>query len=103
MEALILREEAHCMETRDAVVEIISQTLHVAPAELADDRKLVDLAEDSIALFELLIRFEQALGGHIKYEDIAHIETVGDVIAYANTLPADLLKSAFNRTQNPPL
>jgi len=93
----------YCMEIRDIIVGIISQTLHVAPTELADDRKLVDLAEDSIALFELLIRFEQALGGHIKYEDIAHIETVGDVIAYANTLPADILKSVFVRAQNPSL
>ena len=91
------------MEIRDIVVGVISETLHKTPPELTDDRKLVDLAEDSIALFELLIRFEQALGDRIRYEDIAHIETVGDVIAYARTLPADLLKSALNRTQNTPL
>jgi len=78
------------MELHDTVIEIIAETLHVPRADIHDDSKLIDIAKDSIALFELLIRLEGALGRHVQYEEIAHIETVGDIIAYVATLPVDL-------------
>lgn len=76
------------MELSDLVIGIIAETLHVPRADIRADSKLIDIAADSIALFELLIAFEKTLGHHVQYDDIAHIETVGDIIAYAETLPA---------------
>ena len=79
------------MELRDFVVKIISETLGMPSEDVHDDNRLADIAQDSIALFELLIRFESALGRHVQYEEISHIETVGDIVAYARTLPAESL------------
>lgn len=78
------------MELHDTVIGIIAETLNAPRAEIRDDSKLVDLAKDSIALFELLIQLEGTLGRRVKYEDIAHIETVGDVIAYIKALPINV-------------
>ncbi|MHB0865742.1 MAG: acyl carrier protein [Minisyncoccota bacterium] len=75
------------MQTRDTVIEIIAKTLSIPRESIHDDSKLTDIAKDSIALFELLISFEKTLGHRVTYEKIAHIETVGDIIAYADTLP----------------
>ena len=75
------------MHTRDIVIKTVAETLDIPRISIHDDSKLVDIAKDSIALFELLISFEKLLGQRVTYEKIAHIETVGDIIAYADTLP----------------
>lgn len=77
------------MDVRDFVFAVIAETLDIPLAVIRDDSKIVDLANDSIKLFELLIRLENLLGHRVNYESIAHIETVGDVIAYIETLPID--------------
>lgn len=65
------------------VIRIISETLNVPENKIRENDKLVELTQDSIQLFELLIRFEKELGRKVSYEDIADIERVGDVIQYA--------------------
>lgn len=79
------------MELREAVVNIIAEALRLPVERIRDESKLIELARDSIALFELLIRFEAALGRQVTYADIAHVETVGDIVAYAYTLPVDVI------------
>ena len=74
------------MDVRDTIINVISDTLKVPRADVHDTSKLVDIAKDSILLFELLIELEKTFHHHVKYDDIAHIETVGDVIAYINSL-----------------
>ncbi len=75
------------MELNDILIGTIADTLGVSRDQITPESRLVDLAKDSIALFELLVSFEKILGHHVKYDEIAHIETVGDIIAYVHTLP----------------
>jgi acyl carrier protein len=90
------------MDLRTYIVSIIADTLKIDSAQIRDESKLVDLAPDSIALFELLIRFEKALGQTVRYEDVAGMETVGDTIAYAKKLPQDeVLKALENHLTAP--
>lgn len=77
------------MELRNTIVDIIAEALKIPRADINDEDKLADIAKDSIALFELLIQFEKSLGRHVQYEEIAHIETVGDIIIYASALPGN--------------
>ncbi len=79
------------MTPRDLVLSIIGYTLKISPENLRDEQELAELARDSIALFELLINFEKILGRSVKYEEIAQIETVGDIVAYAESLPVQSL------------
>lgn len=68
------------------IIRIISQTLGVAQEEINPSDKLVDLAPDSIKLFELLIALEQSFEHKADYQDVANIETVGQVFAYVRAL-----------------
>ncbi|MBU6214717.1 acyl carrier protein [Patescibacteria group bacterium] len=76
------------MELTDVVIGIVSKTLDVPRAEVTAEKKLVDLAKDSIALFELLVAFEQMTGRRVTYDEIARVETVGDILSYIHSLPA---------------
>jgi acyl carrier protein len=87
---MMVRLSLSIMDQRNTVLEVVSETLNVPRAEVREDSKLIDLAKDSIALFELLIRLESTFGQRVKYKDISHIETVGDIIAYINNLPTKL-------------
>ena len=89
------------MDLRAHIVSIIADTLKLAPEKIMDDAKLIELAPDSIALFELLINFEKALGQTVRYEDVAHIETVGDIVAFAKTLPEDVAMAALGKYLTP--
>ena len=79
------------MNPRERIVTIIAGTLKIPAEGITDQSKLIDLAPDSIALFELLVNFETALGQHIQYDEIAHVETVGDIVTYVGTFPAEVL------------
>ena len=83
-------------EARRFVVGVIADVLHLAPADILDDSLLTELARDSIALFELLIRFEALLATHIRYEDIASIETVKDITSLIKKrFPQEALAAAI--------
>lgn len=74
------------MNTKEFVFSIIAQTFEIPVSGIFEHQRLVDVAPDSIKLFELLMRMERELGRSIKYEEIAHIETVGDIIATLSEL-----------------
>ena len=79
------------MNVEKKVVNIISETLNIPEDKINSKDKLVDLVNDSIQLFELLIKFEEELGEKVSYDDISNIENVSDIINYAhkiNFIPA---------------
>ncbi len=80
------------------MLSVIAQTVGLPSESISDEAHLADIAPDSIALFELLVCFENVLGTTVRYEDIAAIETVGDVIAYAEHLPQEVINAALERT-----
>lgn len=82
------------MDIHDTLIKIIEETLNVSRADVRDDSKLIDIAKDSIQLFELLVRIEETFDYKVKYDDIAHIETVGDIFAYIDTLPSHVIEAA---------
>jgi acyl carrier protein len=71
----------------DLVITTVAETLSIPRESIRNDSKLIELAKDSIALFKLLLSFEKLLGRNVNYEDVAEIETVGDIIAYIDSLP----------------
>lgn len=72
------------METQRKVFSITSEVLKIPTETIGLKSNLIDLVEDSIQLFELLIRFEKEIGQKISYEDIVSIETVEDIISFAH-------------------
>lgn len=68
------------MSNKEFVFSIITQTFGIPESSIFEHQRLVDIAQDSIKLFELLMRMERELDRSIKYEEIAHIETIGDII-----------------------
>lgn len=70
------------MKSKKLVVEILKNVLNIPESEIKPDSKLTDLVNDSIQLFELLVRFEKELDRQISYEEIANLETVGDIINF---------------------
>ncbi|MCA9354362.1 MAG: acyl carrier protein [Candidatus Kaiserbacteria bacterium] len=70
-------EEVVC-EVKQLIATKLGHTIeHIKPSSL-----ITDLTVDSIQLFELLIAFEQHYQLQTAYEDIAHINTVGDIAQY---------------------
>lgn len=73
----------------DRVIRIVSQSLALAPAQVTPSARLEDLARDSVELFGLILAFEQDFNAQVQYEDLVHIETVGDIIQYVERKAAD--------------
>ncbi len=71
------------MPVEQRVVEIIAETIGIAKNQIKMEDNLIDLVDDSIQLFELLIRFEKELGQKVKYDEIVNIEKVADIVKYA--------------------
>lgn len=89
-------------EARRFVVSVIADVLKIAPSNISDDSFLTELAPDSIALFELLIRFETLLATHIRYEDIASIESVRDVTSLVSKkFSQGMLAGAIQQADTP--
>ncbi len=74
------------MSTEKIIMNIVSETLKIPENQVKPEDKLTDLVSDSIQLFELLMRFEKELGKKINYEDIANVESIADIIQYANKI-----------------
>ena len=63
--------------------EIIAEQLGVEEDEITLDTSFKeDLGEDSLDLFELTMALEEEYDTEIPAEELADIETVGDVIEY---------------------
>ena len=71
------------MPIEKRVLKIVSDILKIPENKISVNDKLIDLVSDSIQLFELLVGFERELGEKIKYEDVAHIERISDIVDYA--------------------
>ncbi len=76
------------MSSKDYIISIISEVVNLPKETITTETKLVDIAEDSIKLFELFIRLENELKGTLTYEEVAHIESVGDVIHFVDKHPS---------------
>ena len=69
-------------ETQQKALELLQKELGVSKKELTNEAKLADLVSDSLQLFELLLAFEREFDHMVSYEEVASIETVGEVLAY---------------------
>ena len=70
------------MGSKEYIIDIIAGIVELNPKEITEETKLVDIAHDSIKLFELFIRLENQLEGARTYDEIAHIESIGDVVRF---------------------
>lgn len=71
------------MDIGSKVREIISQQLDVGAAELKDEAQFIeDLGADSLAIVELVLKFEEEFEVDIPDEDTEKIRTVGDAVRY---------------------
>ena len=67
----------------EKIREILSEQLDLDPEEVVPSASFKDdLGVDSLDLFELVISLEQEYGFEIPAEDLAGLQTVGDVIDY---------------------
>ena len=70
---------------RDIALAVLARVAGKPQDEISTDMKLVgDLGIDSPKALELLLELEDALGTEISDEDASAMETVSDVIAYAD-------------------
>lgn len=67
----------------EKVKDIIEEQLNLEGVEINEESRFKeDLNADSLDLFELVMAFEEEYGVEIPAEDLAKLETVGDVINY---------------------
>ena len=73
----------------DKFVELLVEELQIDPAEITMDAGLSnDLGINSIELADLVMICEEKFGITIEDDDIRKFTTVGDVVAYLETLDA---------------
>lgn len=69
---------------KDKVIGLIAKTLDVDKKKLSEKTNLVkDLEIESLDLVDLVAAFEEEFGIEIADKDIKNIQTVGDIIKYA--------------------
>lgn len=79
------------MTTEETIRQAIRSTIGCEEEELKPEARLVeDLGFDSFDLVELLLELEEHLEIEIDDDTAAKLNTVGDVIAYFNSLKAGL-------------
>ena len=67
----------------EKVKEIVAESLNVEESTLSETTSFKeDLGADSLALFEMVMAFEEAFEVEIPSEDLEQITTVGDVVKY---------------------
>jgi len=70
-------------ELEKNTINFVARVLNIPTEKISLSDSLVDdLAQDSIALFELVIQFEKNIGISAKYSDLIEIDTVGDIVKY---------------------
>ena len=62
--------------------------------DVSDALPLRDLVADSFALVELVIALQDELGVRLSHEDLAHVDTVGDLVAVLVRAHADANRCA---------
>jgi len=67
----------------DKIREILVEQLNLKPEEIVETASFKDdLGVDSLDLFEMVMSLEEEYGFEIPAEDMADLNTVGDVIRY---------------------
>ena len=67
----------------EKIREILVEQLNLKPEEIIETASFKDdLGVDSLDLFELVMSLEEEYGFEIPAEDMADLNTVGDVIRY---------------------
>ncbi|MBQ3355075.1 MAG: acyl carrier protein [Bacteroidales bacterium] len=71
----------------DEVKEILARQLRVSPEKVTLDAQIKkDLGADSVDILQLLMRLEDDYGIVIPDQELAKFETVGDVVAFLDSL-----------------
>lgn len=71
------------MNTKEEVINIVSDVLEVDKNELNENTNLVkDLKAESLDLVDLVSAFEEKYNFEIPDKDIKNLETIGDIIKY---------------------
>ena len=71
----------------DEVKEILARQLRVSPEKVTLDAQIKkDLGADSVDILQLLMRLEDDYGIVIPDQELAKSETVGDVVAFLDSL-----------------
>lgn len=68
--------------TLDGVKEVIDETLKYSGDVTTDTKLKGDLIIDSLDGVELVMALEEKFGVEIPNEDMANLETVGDIVTY---------------------
>ena len=69
---------------KDKVIKLIAETLDVDAKKISEKTNLVkDLEVESLDLVDLVAAFEEQFGIEIPDKDIKNLQTVGDIIKYA--------------------
>ena len=77
-------------EIFEQVRDIVADLLDIDPEMITPESKFqADLGADSLDLVELIMEFEEQLGGEISDEDAQKITTVGEAVDFME----DLMKS----------
>jgi acyl carrier protein len=72
---------------RETAIAVLARVSKTDPATITDEMELVaDLELDSARALELLVELEDTLGIEISDEDAGHMNTVGDVLDYLDSL-----------------
>ena len=76
------------MDKRNTALAVVAKVSKVDAGTLTPKMELVaDLALDSARSLELLVELEDALETEISDEEAAKLNTVGDILAYIDTMP----------------
>lgn len=71
----------------EEVKSILARQLRVAPEKVTLDAQIKkDLGADSVDILQLLMRLEDDYGIVIPDQELAKFETVGDVVAFLDSL-----------------
>ena len=69
---------------KDKVISLIAETLDIDKKKINEKTNLVkDLEVESLDLVDLVGAFEEEFGVEIADNDIKNLQTVGDIIKYA--------------------
>ena len=70
----------------DEVQKILAKQLRIDPSKVQlDSRIQADLGADSLNILQLLMKIEDDYGIVIPDEELAHFETVRDVVTYLDS------------------
>lgn len=76
------------MDLADELTELVAMLLTVEPADIAHDTSFTDLELDSLSRLELVAHVEQRLGMLIPEDEIPELDTIAEVVKFAEAFAA---------------